>query len=214
MEGDKLVIKPEHSLVAQKIIDAKWSDIEKADKYTFSVGGESGSGKTEIAWELKQALDKKGIKTGILQMDDYFIFPSKTCHRMRMNNLEQVGMFEARLDFIECNLRSFKRGDPDIYKPLSIYAEDRFTTEVMETTDLNAMVAEGTYTTTLDFVDCHCFIDRTFEDSKADREKRARDVFDETMVKILTREHEIIREHRKLAEIIIRKDLGDIEVVK
>lgn len=213
MEGDKLLIKPGHTRMAKKILEVLGPAIEKSDKYTMSVGGESGSGKSEIAWELRRELEDKGIKTGILQMDDYFIFPSRTCHRMRVQNIEQVGMYEARLDFIECNLRSFKRGDPDIYKPLSIYQEDRFTTEVMEIANTKVMIAEGTYTTALRFIDCRIFIDRTYEDTKVDRETRARDILDETMVKILEREHGIIKEHKKLAQIIINKDFTDIKVV-
>lgn len=213
MEGDKLLIKPGHTRMAKKILEVLGPAIEKSDKYTMSVGGESGSGKSEIAWELRRELEDKGMKTGILQMDDYFIFPSRTCHRMRVQNIEQVGMYEARLDFIECNLRSFKRGDPDIYKPLSIYKEDCFTTEVMEIADTNVMIAEGTYTTALRFIDCRIFIDRTYEDTKVDRETRARDILDETMVKILEREHGIIKEHKKLSQIIINKDFTDIEVV-
>ncbi len=213
MEGDKLLIKAEHTALAGKIVEAIGGDIERIGKYTVSVGGESGSGKSELASELKRLLVERGVETGILQMDDYFIFPSRTCHRMRVNNLEQVGMYEARLDFIDSHLRSFKRGDRDIYKPLSLYDEDRFTTEVVQVGNLNVMIAEGTYVTALRFVDCRVFIDRDFSDTRADRETRARDIFDETMVKILEREHGIIKEHRKLAQIVVDKQLGDIEVL-
>jgi uridine kinase len=212
MRGDKLLIKPGHTVCAKKILQVIGSDVEKAEKYTISVGGESGAGKSEVASEIAKLLDEQGIPSGILQMDDYFIFPAKTTHRMRVNNLEQVGMFEAKLDFLECNLRSFKRGDPDIYKPLSIYDEDRLTTEVMEVADLRVLIAEGTYTTALDFIDCHVFIDRNYRDTQKDRETRARDTLDETMARILGREHEIVREHKKLAQIVINKDFTDIEV--
>jgi uridine kinase len=214
MQGDKLLIKPGHTVTATKALEVIGPDIEKSDKYTISVGGESGAGKSEVASELARLLDERGQPTGILQMDDYFIFPARTTHRMRMNNLEQVGMYEARLDFIQCNLRSFKRGDPDIYKPLSIYEEDRLTTEVKEVGHLKVLIAEGTYTTAMDFIDCHIFIDRNYRDTQVDRETRARDILDDTMAKILEREHEIVREHKKLAEIVINKDFTSIEVVR
>ena len=45
MEGDKLLIKPGHTLMAEKIIEAIRPDIERSEKYTISVGGESGAGK-------------------------------------------------------------------------------------------------------------------------------------------------------------------------
>lgn len=210
MEGDKLLIKPGHAVCSQKIIDVMLREIKRHKKYTFSVGGESGSGKSEIASEIRRLLEEQGIKAGILQMDDYFIFPSKTCHEMRTKNVDQVGMFEARLDFLESNLRSFKQGADDIYKPLSIYAENRFTTEVKDVGELQVLIAEGTYTTTLRFVDCHVFLDRNYEDTLPDRQKRARDILDDLMKDILLREHKIIREHKKNADIVINKDFTDI----
>lgn len=212
MEGDKLLIKPGHAVCSKKIIDTMWPEVQRHKKYTFSVAGESGSGKSEIAFELKRLLNERGVATGILQMDDYFIFPSRTCHEMRKRNVEQVGMFEARLDFLECNLRSFKQGAEDVYKPLSLYDENRFTTEVKDVGDLRVLIAEGTYTTTLRFVDCHVFLDRNYEDTLPDRLERARDIFDDLMKDILLREHKIIREHKKGADIVINKDFSDIEL--
>jgi uridine kinase len=214
MEGDKIFIKPGHALIAEKIVEVIEPDIRNTNKYVISVGGESGSGKSEIAHELRRVLIERRIPAGILQMDDYFIFPSKTCHEMRTRNVEQVGMYEAKLDFMECNLRSFKRGDEDIYKPLSIYQENRLTTEVKQVGNLWVLVAEGTYTTRLKFVDCHVFLDRDYHDTKTDREKRARDILDELMIDILEREHRIVREHKKLAHIIVNKNLTDIQVVR
>lgn len=211
MEGDKLLIKPGHTLMAGKIIEAIRLDIEGSEKYTISVGGESGAGKSEIAFELERLLEQEGIRTGILQMDDYFIFPAKTTHQMRLKNIEQVGMYEAKLDFMECNLRSFKHGDVDIYKPLSIYEHDRLTTEVMDVGDFRVLIAEGTYTTALRFIDCRVFIDRDYLDTQVDREARARDIFDDTMKQILEREHEIVRQHKELAQIVINKDFSALE---
>ncbi|MCP4205214.1 MAG: hypothetical protein GY769_25165 [bacterium] len=211
MEGDKLLIKPGHTLVSRKILGVIGPEIEARGKYTISVGGESGAGKSEIASEIARLLEERGTRAAILQMDDYFIFPARTTHRMRTRNIDQVGMYEARLDFMECNLRSFKRGDPDIYKPLSIYNEDRLTTEVMQVAHLDVLIAEGTYATALDFIDCHVFIDRDYHDTRADREARARDILDKLMESILEREHRIVREHKKLADIIVDKDFTDIE---
>jgi len=214
MEGDKLLIKPGHTHVSEKILEVIHKDVKAAGKYTISVGGESGAGKSEVASELARLIKESGTPAGILQMDDYFIFPARTTHQMRQRNVEQVGMYEAKLDFLECNLRSFKRGDPDIYKPLSIYQEDRLTTEVMQVGDLGVLIAEGTYTTALQFIDCHVFLNRNYHDTKVDRETRARDILDGLMADILEREHKIVSQHKKLANIIVNKDFTDIEVVR
>jgi uridine kinase len=212
MHGDKLLIKPHHRHVAGLVLDVVEPRVREAPKYTLSVGGESGSGKSEVTSELARLLGERGIPCGILQMDDYFIFPAKTTHEMRRRNLEQVGMYEARLDFMDCNLRSFKRGDSDIYKPLSIYEEDRLTTEVMEVGGLRTLIADGTYTTALEFVDCRVFLDRNYRDTQADREARARDILDDLMSDILEREHRIVREHKRLADIVVNREFTGIEV--
>ena len=212
MHGDKLLIKPRHTHVARLIVDVVEPRIQETPKYTMSVGGESGSGKSEVASELAKLLGEHGFPCGILQMDDYFIFPAKTTHEMRRRNIEQVGMYEARLDFMECNLRSFKRGDQDIYKPLSIYQEDRLTTEVMQVGDFRVLIADGTYTTALDFVDCHVFLDRDYRDTQKDREARNRDILDDLMFEILEREHGIVSQHKQLAEFVVDKDFAGIEV--
>ena len=51
---------------------------------------------------------------------------------MRRRNIEQVGEYEVKLDFMEANLRSFKQGDRWIYNPLVFYEQDRITTELLE----------------------------------------------------------------------------------
>ena len=211
MEGDKLLIKPGHTHIAACVAEAVTSFIARVGKYTLSVAGESGAGKSEIAAEIARMLTEWGLPTGVLQMDDYFVFPPRTNTEMRRRNIDQVGMYEAKLDFLASNLRGFKRGDPDVYKPLSIYDEDRLTTEVKPVGDLRVLIAEGTYTTALEFVDTHIFIDRNYHDTLADRRARGRDVIDAFTADILEREHRIIRTHKARAEIIVRGDFSGLD---
>jgi len=212
MIGDKLVIKPEHYERAAQIVDAAEARI--TDKFAISVGGESGSGKSEMAEALRKTLEDRGFPAQVICQDDYFIFPPKTCHRMRQLNIEQVGMFEARLDFMDANIRSFKQGDDQIYKPLSIYQEDRLTTELLDVGDTRVLIAEGTYTTALTFTDLRVFIDRSYRDTESDRKKRNRDDLSDMafMDAVLTREHKIISAHRELADFIISRDLKSLQV--
>ena len=64
------------------------------------------------------------ISTEILTQDDYFVFPPKTNHRMRINNPEQVGLYEVKIDLLDANLFDFKNGVKKIYKPLIDYNKD------------------------------------------------------------------------------------------
>jgi uridine kinase len=210
MIGDKLIIEQHHTDRAAEI----WVLVadRPLDKFVITVAGESGAGKSELASEIARLLTEEGFKTGILQQDDYFVFPPKTNHEMRRRNLEQVGPYEVKLDFLNSNLRSFKRGESPIYKPLVIFDEDRITSEEMDTGDLQVLVAEGTYTSLLQFVDIRVFIDRDYHQTLEARKRRARDKWEPFVQDVLEREHHFISGHKALADVVIPADFGSIQL--
>ena len=183
MIGDKLVIEPYHTARAAEICEVLISRI--TDRFTMTMAGESGAGKSEVAWEIARLLEDQGIPAGILQQDDYFVFPPKTNHEMRRINLSQVGLYEVKLDFLSSNLRSYKRGENPIYKPLVIFDEDRITDEELNVADWRVLIAEGTYTSLLKFVDFRVFIDRDYHQTLEARKKRARDKFEPFVVDVI-----------------------------
>jgi uridine kinase len=210
MRGDKLVIQPHHTERAGEICQLL-SD-RALDRFVLTVAGESGSGKSELAAEIARLLTEVGAPTGVLQQDDYFVFPPKTNHEMRRQNIKQVGPYEVKLDFLDSNLRSFKRGESPIYKPLVDYEADSITTEEIAVADFQVMVAEGTYTSLLTFVDLRIFIDRDFRDTEKHRKRRARDTFEPFVEDVLKIEHDIIAEHKGRANIVIAKKFDKILV--
>jgi uridine kinase len=209
MIGDKLIIEKHHTDRAAEICALLADRIQ--DKFVITVAGESGAGKSELASEIARLLTERGLKAGILQQDDYFVFPPKTNHEMRRRNLEQVGPQEVKLDFLDSNLRSFKRGENPIYKPLVTFDEDRITSEEMDTSDLKVLIAEGTYTSLLRFADFRVFIDRDYHQTFEARKRRARDKFEPFIVDVLEREHQIISQHKALADVVIPADFGSIQ---
>lgn len=218
MIGDKLLIREHHTRAARLILEALAETLAEAldgkidpeEKFTLSVAGESGAGKSELAFEIMRLLTEGGRKAEILQQDDYFVFPPKTNDRMRRENIHQVGLYEVKLDFLDANLRSFKRGETSLYKPLAVYEEDRLTTEEKDVGNASVLIAEGTYTTRLRFVDCHVFIDRDYRDTEATRQERARDKLDAFIERVLQIEHGIISAQKAMADIVVRKDFSSI----
>lgn len=210
MIGDKLVIEAHHTDRAAEICDLVAGRIGPGGRFTLTVAGESGAGKSELAYEIYRLLNERGIKTGVLQQDDYFVFPPRTNHEMRRRNLEQVGPYEVKLDFLDSNLRSFRRGESPLYKPLVLFDEDRITTEEMEVGDLAVLIAEGTYTSLLRFADIRVFIDRDYHQTLEARKRRARDKFEPFMVDVLEQEHRIISKHKSLADLVIPSDFGSV----
>jgi uridine kinase len=216
MKGDKIIVEEHHARAAKKIVKIVLPDIKELDrKYTLNVAGESGSGKSEIATAIAEELKRNGIKSLILQQDDYFVYPPKTNDSIRRKDINWVGLQEVHLDVLDQNLRDFLDGHTPIEKPLVNYDEDLITRETINVGDANVAIADGTYTTLLKNLSIRTFIDRNHIDTREYREKRQRhkselDEFTENVLKI---EHSIISSHKELANIIITKDY-DLEAKK
>jgi uridine kinase len=213
MIGDKLIIEQYHTERAAEINDLVADRFQPESRFTMSIAGESGAGKSELAYEIYRLLNERGIKAGVLQQDDYFVFPPKTNHEMRRRNLEQVGPYEVKLDLLDSNLRSFKRGESPIYKPLVVFDEDRITTEEMEVGDLAVLLVDGTYTSLLRFVDFRIFIDRDYHQTLEARNRRARDKFEPFVEDVLEREHQIIYQHKALADLVVQENFQSIRLL-
>ena len=112
---------------------------------------------------------------------------------------------EVRLDLLDAHLEQFLSGENTLKKPLVFYEEDRVDEEEIDLSSVNVVIAEGTYTTLLDHASNHVFIDRSYLETRAHREKRKRDAseLDDFIENVLSIEHGIISSHKKRASIII-----------
>lgn len=204
MRGDILIIDEHHKKAAAGIMKIIRDNIMRLrGKYVISIGGESGSGKSEIAASLAALLGESGCQVLIIQQDDYFVYPPKTNALRRKEDIGRVGIQEVRMDLLDQNLMSIIKGEKIINKPLVIFEEDRQTEERLDVTNFNMIIAEGTYTTALKTPDCKIFIDRDLNDTRESRKKRGREVQDDFLEKILQIEHRVISTHKALADIII-----------
>ena len=211
MKGDSIIVEEHHRKAAEGIVQIILPKITSSDsKFAINVSGESGSGKSEVATAISDELAKSGIKSVILQQDDYFVHPPKTNDKTRREDINWVGIQEVHLDVLDQNIMDFLDGVSEIEKPLVIYNEDTITRETMNVEDAKVVIADGTYTTALNNLTCRTFIDRSYLDTRAHREKRSRhkSELDEFIEKVLKIEHEIISSHKPKADIIITKDYG------
>lgn len=130
MRGDKIIVEAHHRSAAQAIVPLILPKIAASPgRYTITVAGESGSGKSETATAIADALAAHDLSTVIFQQDDYFVHPPKTNDGVRRKDISWVGPQEVRLDLLDRHLQAFLDGAARIEKPLAIYEEDRFVTE-------------------------------------------------------------------------------------
>ena len=207
MIGDILKIKDVHRKASQGILGMLWPQIQVIEgRYAISVGGESGSGKSEIAAVLAGLLQERKIKSTILQQDDYFVNPPKTNAEMRRKNIQRVGPAEVRLELLDQNIRDALDNKDEITKPLVIYKQNRITQDTLDLQGVKVIIAEGTYTTLLSNVHARVFIDRTYLDTNQTRRERAREAPDPWIEEILAIEHRIISAHKNKADITVTCD--------
>jgi uridine kinase len=209
MRGDILVIQEYHKEAASEAVPLLLPHINKnSGKFLLGISGESGAGKSEIAETIAEQLGHEGYLCCIIQQDDYFVFPPKTNARQREKDIEWVGAQEVRLNVLDQNLEDIKKGAIKITKPLVIFEEDIIEEEVIEVEAYDVIIVEGTYVSLLQNLDCRIFIDRDLKDTKQARLERNREKQDGFLEKILLIEHEIISQHKKLADIIVNKNFS------
>ncbi len=215
MRGDTIIVEAHHRRAAAEIVSALLPKIDDAGgRYSISVAGESGSGKSETATAIAEALDAEGIASVILQQDDYFVYPPRSNDRARRKDITWVGPQEVRLDLLDAHLQAFHDDADSIEKPLVDYDTDSVGDERMAFAGARVAIAEGTYTSLLDNVDTRVFIARDYEETRAHREKRKRDAaeLDPFIDDVLKIEHDIISSHRDRADIVINADYSTTAV--
>lgn len=207
MRGDIIIVEDHHRAAAAQVV-AHIADAvaAKSGRYTITVAGESGSGKSETAQAIADAFAERSVGSAIYQQDDYFVHPPKTNDLTRREDIGWVGSNEVHLDLLDAHLQAALDGADEVVKPLVIYEEDRIDTETMDLGDAKVVIAEGTYTSMLQNVDTRVFIARNRLDTMEHRMKRGREDFDPFLEEVLTIEHDIISPHRQMADVVITRD--------
>jgi len=210
MKGDILGIDEQYKKVVCKIVANLFDKItSKPNRYTITVAGESGCGKSETAKAIATELEECGLKTLILGQDHYCYLTPKFNDLKRKEDPEWLGPHvEIKMDLLENNLKAAIKGELEIVKPVIDPAENSINNVKISLLGVKVVIAEGTYATLLKNVDTKIFIDRNRLDTLEDRKKRNRrnEVSDPFTEQVLITEHKIIAGHRLLADIVITKD--------
>jgi uridine kinase len=205
MKGDAIVVEQHHVRAARGVVELLRSLLDGGARFTLSIAGESGSGKSETAQAVADELQSAGVAAVIFQQDDYFVYPPKSNDRERRKDIAWVGPQEVHLDLLDSHLGLFLNGADGVTKPLVNYADDSIGEEYLTLADVRVAIAEGTYTTLLENTSARAFIDRTYLQTRAHREKRQRDAseLDAFIDRVLAIEHQEIASHKARASIII-----------
>lgn len=211
MKGDVLIIEAHHRHAAAQLALALIEPIRNVSgRFVITVGGESGSGKSETAAALaEELLGGYAVRAVVLGQDDYFVLPPQSNDARRRSDPNWLGPHcEVRLDTLQANVDAARAGADTIEKPLVDYTANTVGTETLPLEEVRVVIVEGTYVSLLRHVDCRIFIARTRLDTIEHRRKRNRgaEAQDPFIEGVLSVEHKIIAAHRQLADVVLTRD--------
>lgn len=204
MIGDKLIYHSSYQKINGEIISKLKTEFSEKKRLCIAVGGESGSGKTSLAYallkDIETALNLKGF---LFHADDYFYLPPNDNHNKRLQDISNVGSSEVNLNLLDEHVLSFLHNKLKINKPLVNYSGNSIGEETIEPNDFDFCIVEGTYVMLLNQPTFKVFISNSFIETRSNRLKRAREISDNFNDEVLKIEHEIIKKHIKYADLSI-----------
>ncbi|MFX1537675.1 MAG: uridine kinase [Promethearchaeota archaeon] len=208
MLGDVLLITEKHEKAAKQIVE-KISSL-KFDKYTIAIGGESGSGKSEVSHMLSKLLKKKGVLAKILHTDNYYyILPQERTEWRKKHGIASIGYTELDWDLINRNIDDFKKNRKSTMPCIDLLT-DQVDTLITNFEGISVLILDGLYCLKAD-VDLKIHIDLTYHDTKKAQIVRGKELQTEFRLEVLKREHEVIQSLKPLADLIITRDFDVTE---
>lgn len=211
MLSDILLITEKHEKAAEQIVN-RLSEI-KSDKIVIAIGGESGSGKSEIAHLISQKLKNKGELAKILHIDNYYkVAPRERTAWRKKHGVESIGLTEYNWNLINRNIAEFKESKEAILPCIDLLTdqEDRLITNFE---GIKYLIVEGLYPLKAN-ADLKIFIDLTYHETKKAQILRGKEPQNEFRLQVLQREHEVVQSLRALADLLITKDFDVVETKK
>ncbi|MFH1352350.1 MAG: uridine kinase [bacterium] len=210
MIGDLLLIGEKHEKATAEIL--KKLEGVTLKNYVIAVGGESGTGKSEIAYLLRMAFKKRGIRSKIIHTDNYYkTKPDERTEWRQSNGIkESVGLNEYNWELINRHILDFRNKTAEVTLPfLDIVTEqeDRLTTSFKY---IDVLVLEGLYAVNAE-ADFRVLIDMTYHDTKDAQKLRGKEPQNQYRAQVLEAEHASVRSIRGKADLLISKKIMGLD---
>jgi len=145
---DKLRIIPGHDKAANWIVPVILEALKTTGKVIFAAGGESGTGKSEIAYLVREILKGQGISTVEWSFDNAYVTTPEEREKTRAEDYDNnVGLNEMNRPKIEEVMSCFEQDKP-VAVPIIIINEDgsRPIKEIiLNMADKKVLILDGLY---------------------------------------------------------------------
>jgi uridine kinase len=201
MLGDVLLITEKHKKAAKAILEHLSKMM--GEKIVVAVGGESGSGKSELGHEIARLLKENGTPAKVMHIDNYYkTSPQERNPWRKEHGVDSIGYTEYDWETINRNLSEFRADAEDVLMPCIDLLTDQ--EDMLQTSfkGLRYMVIEGLYAVQAE-ADLRVFIDLTYHETKKAQLVRGKENLDEWRLQVLEREHQVVQSLHPLANLIV-----------
>ncbi len=206
MLGDVLLITENHKKAAKQLISHL--DNLSGDKIILAIGGESGSGKTEIAHEVARNLKIRKTPAKVMHIDNYYLTsPAERTPWRKEHGLESIGYTEYDWVLINRNINEFRKGEEQVKMPCIDLLTDQEDQLITSFKGLKYLIIEGLYAIQAE-ADLKVLIDLTYHETKKAQFTRGKEPTTEYRWQVLQREHEVIQSLRSKADLFITKEFS------
>jgi uridine kinase len=203
MIGDVLLITEGHQKAALAIVSHL--DQLQGEKVVLAIGGESGSGKSEIAHEVARNLKLQKNPAKILHIDNYYLTsPAERTSWRKKHGLENIGYTEYNWEAINCNIGEFHQDQDQVSMPCVDLLTDQEDTLITSFKGIKYLIIEGLYAIQAE-ADLKVLIDLTYHETKQAQMKRGKEPTNEFRWQVLEREHEVVQSLRSEADLLVTK---------
>ena len=206
MLGDVLLITKGHKKAASGILNY----LEKIDgeKVILAVGGESGSGKTEIAHEIARKLKNQGTPAKIMHIDNYYLTsPLERTPWRQEHGIKSIGYSEYDWDTITRNLTEFHEDEDQVIMPCIDLLTDQEDQLITSFKGIKYLIIEGLYAIQA-AANLKVLIDLTYHETKKAQFERGKEPTNDYRWQVLQREHEVVQSLRPQADLLVNKDFS------
>jgi uridine kinase len=191
MLNDRITVTPKHIEAANVVVDELLPKLK--EKYLIAIGGEVGSGKSTMALAIAHRLKKEGVKSKIIDLDDFYLVPphSRKAWR-RKHGIQSVGPSEYDWDAINRVIEDFQQD-----RESSMPCVDLITGEVDHLTTsfrgIRVALFNGLYATMLWQSDFKVFLELTYRETMEAQLFGGKEEMTEFRKQILEREHKMVK---------------------
>jgi uridine kinase len=208
MLGDVLLITEKHEKAAEQIVSRLAS--VKSDKMVIAIGGESGSGKSEVAHVVSRKLKGTGQLAKILHIDNYYkVPPVERTEWRKKHGIESIGLSEYDWDLIHQSIAEFRESKKAVLPCIDLLT-DQVDSLLTSFEGIRFLIVEGLYALKAD-ADLRVFIDLTYHETKRAQILRGKEPQNEYRLQVLEKEHTVVQALRPLADLVVTRDFEVIE---